>query len=380
MDKRPKIAILIGFPTKPRINKRIALESSLADVHVIFWDRGNGIPYSTEVEGYKPYPLKIPMGTNPIWRFFPYRKFISRSMALLKQIKPDLIHVQGLDMLKIACAYKRQVNRNVRIVYEVADLHWLLVDKQKHPVKKMIQWYLRREENRLKNQYDLLILTCEKYYDVYFKALVEPERMLYMPNIPDLSAFRSYEKKEENEPYTVGYIGVIRYKKQMVNLLEAAKKTGVQLLVAGYEEGSAEIESMCKQDPNITWVGGFDFATQAAQLYGKCDVMYCVYDADMHNVQVALPNKLYEAVYCEMPLIAAKNTHLAELVEQWGVGFAIDHREPDELIALLEQLRDREIPLDTIVANCRQRKADMDLALYNQKLKAWLNRLLALSE
>jgi hypothetical protein len=82
------------------------------------------------------HTLRIPAGTDPIRRLLPYRKFISRSMTLLKQINPDLIHVQGLDMLKIACTYKRRVNRNVRIIYEVADLHRLLVDKQKSPVKK----------------------------------------------------------------------------------------------------------------------------------------------------------------------------------------------------------------------------------------------------
>jgi hypothetical protein len=126
-------------------------------------------------------------------------------------------------------------------------------------------------------------------------------------------------------------------------------------------------------------VGRFDFATQAAALYGKCDAMYSVYDADMHNVRVALPNKLYESVYCEMPLIVAKDTYLAEVVDQWGVGFAVDHRQPQELIALLEQLRDQRIPLEPIVENCRKRKMDIDLAVYNQKLKAWLNKLLTLS-
>jgi glycosyltransferase involved in cell wall biosynthesis len=300
-------------------------------------------------------------------------------MTLLKQINPDLIHVQGLDMLKIACTYKRRVNRNVRIIYEVADLHRLLVDKQKSPVKKMVQWYLRREDRRLKDRYDLLILTSEKYYEVYFQTLVEPERMLYMPNVPDLSAFHSYEKKAENEPFTLGYIGAIRYKKQMINLIQAAKATGVHLLIAGYEDAPAVIEPMCAQDPSITWVGRFDFAAQAAALYGQCDAMYSVYDADMHNVRVALPNKLYEAVYCEMPLIVAKDTYLAEVVDQWGVGFAVDHRQPQELIALLEQLRDQRIPLEPIVENCRKRKMDIDLAVYNQKLKAWLNKLLTLS-
>lgn len=140
-------------------------------------------------------------------------------------------------------------------------------------------------------------------------------------------------------------------------------------MFAGFENEPLEIEPICKADPNIEWVGRFDFNKQAAGLYGKCDVMYSVYDADMHNVRVALPNKLYEAVYCEMPLIVAKNTYLAQVVEEWGVGVAVDHKNVDELVNALNELRNNKNLREQIVENCRKHKNEIDLQKYNAQLK-----------
>ena len=148
------------------------------------------------------------------------------------------------------------------------------------------------------------------------------------------------------------------------------------MLIAGYEDQPNIIEPMCKEKPNIEWVGRFDFNKQAAELYGKCDVMYSVYDADMHNVRVALPNKLYEAVYCEMPLIVAKNTYLADTVEEWGVGMAVDHKSVDELAEVINELRENKALREQIAENCRKRKAELDLKIYNAQLQDKILRLL----
>lgn len=370
----PRIAVLIGFMPNPRIYKRLELEKTMGELHFICWDRGKGMLSAPGGEGYTSHVISIAAGGDPVRRFIPYRKFFARSLKLLAEIKPDLVHVQGLDMLRIADAYRKKYNPSAAIVYEVADLHRLLVDKQKNPLRAAVQKYLRHEDKRLERSYDLLVLTSEKYYDVYFGGFVPGEKTLYMPNVPDLSAFESYVPKSGGE-FTVGYIGAVRYKKQMENLIAAGKRCGVKVLIAGYEDEPRVIEALCANDPDVEWVGRFDFSERAAELYGRCDVMYSVYNADMHNVRVALPNKLYEAVWCEMPLIVARGTYLAQLAEEWGVGFAVDHSSPDELCELINALRSGEKGRD-IPENCRRVKPGIDLAKNNAALKARLESIL----
>ncbi len=363
-----QIMILIGCLPQPIVYKRVELAKEIGDVHLICWDRGSSMHLSPVENGYSAHVIKINAKNNPLKRLIPYRKFCTEADKVLKKIQPDLIHVQGLDMLKIACAYKKHSAKPVRIIYEVADLHRLLVDHQESLIAKASQKYLRFMDRHLEKQYDLLVLTSMKYYDVYFHDFVAKNKVLYMPNVPDLSAFSTYQKKTHGE-FTVGYIGGIRYKKEIKLLLDAAKLCNVRLMFAGFENEPLEIEPICKADPNIEWVGRFDFNKQAATLYGKCDVMYSVYDADMHNVRVALPNKLYEAVYCEMPLIVAKNTYLAQVVEEWGVGVAVDHKSVDELAETLKELRDNKNLREQIAKNCRKHKGEIDLQRYNAQLK-----------
>ena len=106
--------------------------------------------------------------------------------------------------------------------------------------------------------------------------------------------------------------------------------------------------------------------------------MYAVYDADMANVRVALPNKLYEAVYCEMPLIVAKGTYLQQLVESWGVGLAIDHTSVEALATVLCRLREDTALYAQICGNCRRQKQRLDPERNAQALQNRLTELCSL--
>ena len=161
-----KIAILIGFLPNPRIYKRIALEKQIGHVHLICWNRGDSMLEAPKEDGYVAHVINVEAGGNPLKRLVPYKKFSKSANVLLNQIQPDLIHVQGLDMLKIACAYKKRSRKPVRIIYEVADLHRLLVDHQKSTIAQVAQKCLRHFDRMLEKQYDLLVLTSMKYYDV----------------------------------------------------------------------------------------------------------------------------------------------------------------------------------------------------------------------
>ena len=371
------IAILIGFFPNPRFYKRIELEKQLGELHVICWDKKNGMYLPPKEEGYYIHVIECAAASDPVKRIIPYRKFSKQARDLLSSLSPDVIHVQGIDMLKIAATYKERYNNKVSIIYEVADLHRLLVDRQTHPIKRAIQFYLRKEDKKYVKDYENLIITSQKFNEVYFKSFVPQNKIVYMPNVPDLTAFRNYRKKTDQSGFTVGYIGSVRYKQQMKNLIEAAERCNMHLLIAGFENEPIEIEPLCINKPNIDWIGRFDFNERAAELYGRCDVMYSVYDADAENVKVALPNKLYESVYCEMPIIVAKNTYLAQIVEEWGVGVSVNHKSIDELAEVLNQLRDDRSLIDSIRENCCCRKEDVDLRKYNEILKKKLIQLLS---
>ena len=162
----------------------------------------------------------------------------------------------------------------------------------------------------------------------------------------------------------------------MRNLIEAAKNGGFNVLIAGYEEEPIEIEELCQGKSNIEWVGPFNFREEVARLYGKCDVIYSVYDADMKNVRVALPNKLYESVYCHLPLIVAKNTFLEKTVLEWGVGISVNHLSIGDLVEKIQRLQQDKQLYELLSTNCFKHQDEVELSYYNKLLEKELLMLL----
>ena len=373
---KQRIAILIGFLPNPRMRKRIELEKQLAELHLICWNKGPNMFDWSEQEGITSHIINLKASVNPAERIPQFPRFVRQATRLLRQLRPAVIHVQAFDMLHVAYWYKKRYDPNVALIYEIADLSPLIMEEQKGILRKLIHHFARTANKLYCKQIELLIVTSQKFVDAYFGEFVPKDRILYFPNVPDLSCFEKYQSKDHEKDFTVGYIGIIRYPDQTRNLIEATKECDINLLMAGFEKESKEFELLCKANPKCEWVGRFDFNLRIAELYGKCDVMYAVYDADIKNVRVALPNKLYEAVACEIPLIVAKNTYLQEIVEQWGVGIAVDHKSVAELVDALNLLRSDRAQYLRIQEACRKHQHEIDLQTYNHELRSIIQGIL----
>ena len=94
----------------------------------------------------------------------------------------------------------------------------------------------------------------------------------------------------------------------------------------------------------IEYHGKFYYDDDIARLYSNCDIIFSVYNSDMKNVRIALPNKLYESIIARLPIIVSTNTYLQELVEQWKVGFAVNHLSSEEMREVVIRLmEDKEL-------------------------------------
>ena len=366
--------VMIGSIPKPRTYKRIAFLKRFSKMNLLCWDRVNETQLNVDENvDYPVNVIKLKAANDPLKRAVPYAKFTKKALKLLEEIKPDLIQVEGLDILKIADKYKRKSKKKVVVVYEVPDLRRLITEKQTNPVKKIAQKYVIGQEKKLCNRTDLIIMTSEMFYETHYKGMVDRSKFIYVPNVPEYRAFENF-KKYSGDDFVIGWIGGVRYKKQMKMMLNAVDTMDCKALVAGYEKEPIEISPLCESNPRVERIGKYNYDTSAAELYGKCSVIYAVYDATKINEQIALPNKLYEAVYCELPIIVAKNTYLSKVVEEWDVGLAVDCNNQDEITEALERLRSDKALYQHFVEQCRIHKADIDMEKYNKQLEAEIKK------
>jgi succinoglycan biosynthesis protein ExoL len=369
------ITFVLSHIPDPRMNKRITLLKDKYQTSLLVWNRQTvniwGQIY-TDIE-CKEISIKANY-TSPLKRIVPTCAFAIAAIKHLCKMNPKCLYTENVDMLVICKIYSFLKRAKPTIIYEVADLNKLIIDQPRNLALKLLQKVIIFVEKRLCRNVALLVLTSDQFYKVYYKDFFPKEKTLIMPNMPNLQSFSSYKPKVSGK-FTIGFIGMIRYKVQMKMLIRAVEKCQVNLLFAGAGLDD-KIEKLCNDISNIEYYGKYDYDTEIAFLYGKCDCIYAVYDADLNNVKVALPNKLYEAIYCELPIIVAEGTYLAALVKEMGVGIAVSHTDVNELIFVLEKLvKDKEY-YNSFTSACQLHKQKINLEFYNTQLKNYIGALL----
>lgn len=354
------VCFLLTHVPNPRMNKRIEVFKKTGKTTVVCARRASQNIWepSQDVE-HIIFDVDLPSARHILKRYMVSRKFQRKAMEKLNELKPDVIYAEGLDTLIIADEYKKK-NKHIKIFFEVADLREDYIVKPSKITNRAMTKVLLREERKIFRSVDFLVVTSPKFYDVHYHELIERDKMLFIPNVPDEEAFRNYERKQGGR-FTVGFIGGIRYLKQMEMLVDAAEKLDINVLFAGAGGTKSEyglIRSYCAGKDNVTFTGKYDYDKEIAGLYGRVDCVYSVYDADNPNVRIALPNKFYESILCELPIIVSKGTYLAELVERLGVGVAVSHTDANELIEALEKLIRRDEYYRDIIENCRKSKPE----------------------
>ncbi len=337
-----KIVFLLTHIPDPRINKRIQAIKDSTEVAVICTRRKSQDiyqPVHTDIE-HNIFDIDLPSSKHIIRRTFLSHKYKVSALKELNRIKPDIIYADGFDSLLIAKKYKKY--KKMKLIYEVADLREDFIQKPSNVMRRLVVDLLAIIEKDALKKLDYLVLTSMMFYEKHYKNLFAKEKIIYAPNIPEKKIFEGYKKKKSGQ-FTIGFIGGIRYLNQMKMLVDAAEITGCQVIFAGAGGTTSDYEKIrdyCIGKQNVKFTGRYDYNLQIAQLYGMVNCVYAVYDASNPNVKIALPNKLYESVYCELPIVVAKDTYLSKIVEKNGIGKSVRYDSLDELVQVINELKE----------------------------------------
>lgn len=364
-----KLVFLFPHLPNPRMLKRIGALRKNYNVEVIYWDRlldynnPNKLP-----KDIKKHVIKIKGNEGrPLNRLKNTIKVIVEALRIIKKIKPKILYLSKTDMLFVGVVYKRLFNKEIELIYEVSDLHSLQIDKQKSIFKKFMSWTLVKLEKILCQHIKLLVVTSENFYDQFYNKFIDKSKMLFIPNTPDPGVFNEFNRNKNNI-FTIGFIGAVRYAKQIEMLIDAAEIAEINVFIAGRGVDSQRIEEYAKEKKHVEIYGEYQYGEEIKTLYEQVDCIYSVYDASKRNVQIALPNRLYEAIYTNTPIIAAKNTYLGELVEKHGIGKTTHHENTSELVKVIEELKTNDKSLGKIKENLLIMRDKWVLDNYNKRL------------
>lgn len=156
-------------------------------------------------------------------------------------------------------------------------------------------------------------------------------------NITNITSARSRCTLDAGKrPITIGYVGGIQYFEENQRLIRLFQNNpDYQLKYVGNVHPSCDLVRFCQEQRvnNVQFYPAFD-NDEKPRIYESIDFINCVYGANTKVVQLALPNKLYDSILYKKPMLVSKGTYLAQIVEQYHLGLAVDI-ETDPVVEMI---------------------------------------------
>ena len=248
-----------------------------------------------------------------------------------------------------------------KIVYHISDLTYT---KTKNQTFVTIFRYIDRRI--IKRSY-LTMVTSRGFIRYLFPEGDIYNKFVEVPNL--LQEDNPYERKKakliaSTDKIRFGFVGLSRYESP----IRIAKVIGEHFPMhsfAFYGNGIPalidKIGVLTKKYNNITSHGRFNSSTDLDAIYSNIDILICCYDISNTNVRLAEPNKLYESIFFNKPIIVSEDTFLAEKVLSLGVGYAVNATDDNDIIHFIKSLsvesinsvikRIMEMPSDSLIDN-----------------------------
>jgi glycosyltransferase involved in cell wall biosynthesis len=164
---------------------------------------------------------------------------------------------------------------------------------------------------------------------------------LSRPDILAAEKFWDSVGVKENNQFRCSYIGSITGALNFERVLEAARGTDVQFVIAGTGPAINQIRESASGIPNIIFPGWVTSA-QAAILAKRSTFLLAPY-ADYEDFSLSLPNKFLDAMSHGKPMLSSISGYPQKFIEENGVGFFYSNSSENSLTELISRLtQDRQ--------------------------------------
>jgi len=282
--------------------------------------------------------LKFPFYFN-FWRKFIFRLFENERF--------EAIHIHDLPLCAIGMEIKTRYG-----VPLVIDLHenWpALIRNAVHTrtfagrlLSSNKQWI--KYEQKMLMKADHIITIVEESRERIYSLGIDPEKICLVPNTVNIQNIPTIAVDNKPDSFTVFYGGTINKHRGLQIVFKAIKKLAdkniyVNLWIAGdgsYKKELEELSYLLNIDPNITFFGHKPF-NEMLKLLAVCDIAIIPHLRTENN-DASSPNKLFQYMYLEKPVISSNCNSLKRIIKETGAGFVYQHDSPDDLASLIEKL------------------------------------------
>lgn len=336
----------------PRVKKITGSLKKRYSVVALGWNRDgisqekiNDYPVKTELFNlrtttWKPSLLRILIR---LFVFFP--PFWIWVFVKLLEYRPEVVHACDMDTFPPAYIYKVLLRK--KLVFDVFDRYGMALIPQRFKKLNCVINYL--EELFSKHSDALIVAGGDKVLRTFRSKPKIHEVLLNCPH-DYFEGNTNQNAENENHDFRLVYTGGIRKDRA----LEAITQTLIDLdmvtfLVAGPIIDSEVLETIQKSK-RVEYFGVLE-PKDALFLEARSDVLLALYNPKIFWNNITLPNKLFEAMMCGIPIIT--NTS-AEIVSQTRCGLIVEYDNINQIKDAIKTLKDNPKLRDELGDNGRR--------------------------
>ena len=294
-NKGYKAEILALDRANEHIDNKVQYFDGIKVTH--FFPRGK-----RDVSKYKNFFKKI------IY-FFWFLRYVFQVKKHLKKEKFEILHCSGFYATLVGYLLKK---KNTKLVYDMREYY-------EGQGRTKVSFIIKKLNKFLCNKVNHIIYVN----DLQKKNITNKDKLVFLPNYVEAKFYQDFEKSKSDK-LRISYIGNIRDVKSLKNLLDSCKDNK-DIIIGLNGRGSAykEFKKISGNYDNLLLTGAYDGVKEIAQLFKKCDILFCGYDPDVINWRHAIATKFFEAIVTLTPVIVFDDTLMGEMVKKHDIGFIV---------------------------------------------------------
>ena len=253
----------------------------------------------------------------------------------------DIIHAYMFDTIIPAIITKYLYKK--KIVYDISDFYADMIRNIPSFLRKVIRFFdcqcIRRVDaviipdvNRREQLKGCTCKWCEEIYNSIDLCT------LGINNREELHRFLNTNYHKEKGQLHIAYVGLLQLERGFATMISVVKKHPEWILtLGGYGGDEEEIKKLAGNAPNIKFVGKLPYQ-EVLRLYQQNDLLFATYDPSIPNHKYSSPNKLFEAMLLQKPIVVAKGTGMDKLARNFESIFAVEYGNKKELEKVLEKV------------------------------------------
>ena len=283
-----------------------------------------------------------------------YLKFIWHLKIKLLTSKASIIFAEDIYTLPFVVIFGKL--KRAKIFYDSRELFSHLAGLKDKKIKQLFWKWI---EKLFIKKSDYVIATGQMDTE-YLKDEFKLNNTLLLRNLP-----RYYKPSEKTDLHS--QLGIDKNKKLLLYQGMLLKGRGIEKIFSVLNQltdcvfliaGGGDFEKYYKNlaaEMNVTdqvyFLGKFK-QEDLPKLTASVDVGFALIENLSKSYYYALPNKLFEYIMAEVPVIVSDLPQMKQVIEKYDVGFAVDYDDDSQIINVIKRLTEDKNLYESKKQNC----------------------------